>query len=222
MKIYSQRRVSSFAGFTLIEMLVVMAIIAVLAGLLLGTTQVIQKKKIISRAQGQIAELSAAIDNYQSKKGFFPPDNKNNPAQSSLVYELWGATSPDNTLFTIDFGQGNTISSTALSTFFGVQGIMNSSPDKKEIMNFISNFKLDKVKNINTTASPVFVFHSPSKGPNEVNTATGDLVNLINYVSSSPKHNPSTYDLWIDVVIGGKTNRISNWSHEAEANVGPY
>jgi hypothetical protein len=25
-------------------------------------------------------------------------------------------------------------------------------------------------------------------------------------------NNPNSYDLWVDLVIGGKTNRISNWS----------
>jgi hypothetical protein len=39
-------------------------------------------------------------------------------------------------------------------------------------------------------------------------------MNPIRYNSSSPTNNPNSYDLWIDVVIDGKTNRISNWSKE--------
>jgi hypothetical protein len=32
------------------------------------------------------------------------------------------------------------------------------------------------------------------------------------YNSSSPTNNPGTYDLWIDYLFGGQTNRICNWS----------
>jgi len=39
--------------------------------------------------------------------------------------------------------------------------------------------------------------------------------NTISYVSSSPTNNPNSYDLWVDVVMNGKTNRLSNWSKEA-------
>jgi hypothetical protein len=34
------------------------------------------------------------------------------------------------------------------------------------------------------------------------------------YNSSSPTNNPSSFDLWIDVIIDGKTNRFSNWSRD--------
>jgi hypothetical protein len=32
------------------------------------------------------------------------------------------------------------------------------------------------------------------------------------YNSSHPINNPSSYDLWVDVLLKGRTNRISNWS----------
>jgi hypothetical protein len=36
------------------------------------------------------------------------------------------------------------------------------------------------------------------------------------YVSSGPTNNPGSYDLWVDLYIGGKTYRLSNWSKEAQ------
>jgi hypothetical protein len=36
-------------------------------------------------------------------------------------------------------------------------------------------------------------------------------VNPWRYVSSNPTNNPGGFDLWVDVIIGGKTNRIANW-----------
>ena len=42
------------------------------------------------------------------------------------------------------------------------------------------------------------------------------LVNPWRYVSSGPTNNNDSYDLWVDIVIGNKTNRISNWSETPE------
>jgi len=36
------------------------------------------------------------------------------------------------------------------------------------------------------------------------------------YNSSNPRYNPKSYDLWIDVTVGGKTNRVCNWSDTAD------
>jgi hypothetical protein len=42
-------------------------------------------------------------------------------------------------------------------------------------------------------------------------TGKGEIVPY-GYNSSSPQHNPKSFDLWVDILAGGKTNRISNWS----------
>ncbi len=39
-------------------------------------------------------------------------------------------------------------------------------------------------------------------------------INPWRYNSSNPTNNPGTYDLWVDVIIDGKTNRFGNWSKE--------
>jgi hypothetical protein len=39
-------------------------------------------------------------------------------------------------------------------------------------------------------------------------------VNPWRYNSSNPTNNPGSYDLWVDVIIDGKTNRFGNWSKE--------
>ena len=45
-----------------------------------------------------------------------------------------------------------------------------------------------------------------------VNSPTAPWYCAWRYNSSSPTNNPASYDLWIDVIIDGKTNRFSNWS----------
>jgi prepilin-type N-terminal cleavage/methylation domain-containing protein len=59
-------------GFTLIELLVVMAIIAMLAGLVLSTAGYIQKRGATSRAEAEIAALSAALESYKADMGDYP------------------------------------------------------------------------------------------------------------------------------------------------------
>ena len=59
-------------AFTLIELLVVVAIIAVLAGLTLSTLGYVNKKGAESRAQAEVAALSAAIESFKLGEGFYP------------------------------------------------------------------------------------------------------------------------------------------------------
>ena len=70
-------RHSSFRApraFTLIELLIVMAIIIVLAGLILATANYVQKKGYRSRAEAEIAAISAALENYKADNGVYPTD----------------------------------------------------------------------------------------------------------------------------------------------------
>lgn len=59
-------------GFTLIELLVVMVVIAILAGLTLSTAGFVQKKAARSRAESEIAALSAALESYKADHGDYP------------------------------------------------------------------------------------------------------------------------------------------------------
>ena len=62
------------SAFTLIELLVVMAIIIVLAGLILSTMGYVQKKGARSRAETEIAAMSAACESYKADNGIYPRD----------------------------------------------------------------------------------------------------------------------------------------------------
>jgi len=66
---------SSFLGqraFTLLEVLVVIAIISILAGLLLSTFGYMQKKGARARAETEIAAMSAACESYKADNGIYP------------------------------------------------------------------------------------------------------------------------------------------------------
>ena len=59
-------------GFTIVEILVVMAIILVLAGLVLATSSYVHNKGARSRAEAEIAAMSAALENYKADHGVYP------------------------------------------------------------------------------------------------------------------------------------------------------
>jgi prepilin-type N-terminal cleavage/methylation domain-containing protein len=62
------------AAFTLMELLIVIAIIAVLAGLIFATAGYVQKNGKRSRAEAEIAALTAALENYKADNGAYPSD----------------------------------------------------------------------------------------------------------------------------------------------------
>ena len=74
------------AAFTVVELLIVMAIIVILAGLILATSSYVQKKGARSRAEAEIAAMSAALENYKADNGIYPRGNANG-----------GTTSPSDT-----------------------------------------------------------------------------------------------------------------------------
>src|SRR5438876_11568031 len=61
-------------AFTVIELLVVITIIIILAGLILSTVGYVQKKGARSRAEAEIAAISAALENYKADNGIYPSD----------------------------------------------------------------------------------------------------------------------------------------------------
>jgi type II secretory pathway pseudopilin PulG len=68
---YSKRR---YKAFTLIELVLVVGIITVLAGLVLTTVGYARKKAARARAESEIAALSAACESYKADNGIYPRD----------------------------------------------------------------------------------------------------------------------------------------------------
>jgi type II secretory pathway pseudopilin PulG len=60
------------AAFTILELLIVMSIIIILAGLTIATMGYVQTKSRRSRAEAEIAAISAALENYKADNGVYP------------------------------------------------------------------------------------------------------------------------------------------------------
>lgn len=204
------------AAFTLIELMIVIAIIAILAALVIPITGAVSRAKIRSKARVELERIATGIEMYKAKLGHYPPDNPGNPVTNQLYFELLGTTFTNNTYTTLD-GSG-TVKATDLAAVFGgsgsgVGGFMNTSrgtggDEGRVASSFMNSVKPDEVAQLNSPAGDtvkIFVAGVP---------APAGVLNSFNYVSSNPTNNPNSYDLWVDVLISGKTNRLCNWSSQ--------
>jgi type II secretory pathway pseudopilin PulG len=73
-----------YYAFTLIELVLVVGIIIVLAGLVLSTVGYARKKGALARAETEIAAIAAACENYKADNGIYPRDNATNQYTDAL------------------------------------------------------------------------------------------------------------------------------------------
>jgi prepilin-type N-terminal cleavage/methylation domain-containing protein len=62
------------SAFTLIETITTMAIIVILAGIVVGLAGYVTKKSNLTRAQGEMSMLKAALENYKAETGGYPQE----------------------------------------------------------------------------------------------------------------------------------------------------
>ena len=79
------------AGFTIVEILVVITIILVLAGLILATSGYVHNKGARSRAEAEIAAISAALESYKADNGVYPSGVLNPADTNSSSYQAASA-----------------------------------------------------------------------------------------------------------------------------------
>lgn len=80
---------SLFAGFTLVEILIVIVIIGLLAGM--TTTVVVSARRSVNNSviSAQMAQLSIALDEYKNKFGEYPPDLSDQMAVMRHLKKRW-------------------------------------------------------------------------------------------------------------------------------------
>ena len=221
-------------AFTLIELLVVIGVITLIAAMIFRTIKAVNRVKFLARARGELAQVESSIDSYKASLGHYPPDNRNPntqelvPGLNPLYYELAGTILTNNMFITKD-NSSQPLSPTMVSAFFGigVSGFVNTdrgnSDDSRTALQLLTGFKHAQIAETTMTngelktsvTGRILVCTVPGPDPNNPPLNFGSPpLNPWRYNSSSPTNNPSTYDLWTDIQVGGKVLRVCNWSSQ--------
>jgi prepilin-type N-terminal cleavage/methylation domain-containing protein len=216
-------------AFTLIELLVVISVIALLAALTFPAVRGAKLSVMRSRARGEMTLVETAIERYKDKLGYYPPDNPGNPpaippnwALNQLYYELLGTTNIGSAAAPIysTLDDSSRVKASDFGTIFGpgVTGFMNCSrasrgDEPSSAMSFLTGLKPGQCMVLTNPTGPLCtILVCALEGPPALGSPGSEKINPWRYNSSSPRHNTKSFDLWIDVTAGNKTNRICNWS----------
>jgi len=224
-------------AFTLIELLVVISIIAVLAAFTIPVVKTVARKKILDRTRAEMEQVATAIDRYKAAYGFYPPSNPLYPNTdvydamfSPLYYELLGTTNinsggPASPAYqTLDNSGVVPLAAANVLAAFGVGGLLNcskggSGEDAPSARNFLPDLKPSQFNSATNNSVLATVFVASVGGPDQNYRPFHGTPNFNPWRYVNPGvNNPTSYDLWVQLVISGRTNLICNWSKQVQLN----
>lgn len=186
------------SGFTIMELLVVITIIVILAALILGTVGYVQKKAARSRAEAEIAAMSAACESYKADNGTYP--------SNADTYKLDARSSADPSAYP-------SASLYLYESLYGVTTVTRSAtPSLKSYFTFKPNMLMPPPP----SSADITGIRDPFGNSYGYSTAANpDAVPAGGSASTGTGYNP-TFDLWS--TGGAKTNSsadvaqwIKNW-----------
>ncbi|MGI8821121.1 MAG: type II secretion system protein GspG [Chthoniobacterales bacterium] len=177
-------------AFTIIELLIVMSIIIVLAGLVLGTSGYVQKKGQRSRAEAEIAAMSAALESYKADNGVYP------------------TSTPTNTLMPTPNAQAAYYAAASLYLYQALSGNdPGAGPNQKSYF----AFKPQMLKTAPNNPTQVLYLRDPFGNSYGYSTAKNPEANPTGY-SAAAGYNP-TFDLWS---TGGSDTSVTGTSDPSQ------
>jgi type II secretory pathway pseudopilin PulG len=180
---------SSFGGggaFTLIELIVVIAIIIILAGLVLSTVGYVQKKGARARAETEIAAMSAALESYKADNGVYPTNTATNTLNARTYLDPSDPAYSAASLFLYEQLMGVT------------SGNRSETPSGKTYFTFKPNMLLPAPP----STADVTAIRDPFGNSYGYSTA--------NQADSTKGYNP-TFDLWSTANSTDPNQWIKNW-----------
>ena len=221
-------------AFTLIELLVVISIMGVLAGFTIPVLAKIKEAQYKKVARAELERLQTALEGYKAQYGTYPPGNQNpnntyasqgmdRSQFSQLYYELSGVShNVAATTFTTLDGS-STITEANYFTAYHVGGVVNSSKgggeDSANAKNFLSGLKANQIYDqvTNSGVRTVEIITSVGGPDAAYKPLLASGLNPFRYVFPGV-NNPNSYDLWVQLVVKGRTNLICNWNKQVQIN----
>jgi len=189
---------------------------AILVSMIIPISGAVSRNRTKAKARAELEQVATAIELYKAKLGHYPPDNPGRPSTNQLYFELLGTIFTNGIYTTLD-GSASVRSADLGAAFggspAGFSGFINSSQgvvsdEGRTASSFLKGLKPGQIATIyNSGIDQVKLLISSVPAP------PGQFYAFY-YVSSTPTNNPNGYDLWVDFVINGKTNRVSNWSQQ--------
>ena len=212
----------NLCAFTLVELLVVISIIGVIAGLVVAAAGSSSIKKMEKQTAAQMAKIEIAIESFKGTYGTLPPTapTATDHRINTLFYELSGthyipdAVTSANSVYRSIFDPTHSLTSAAVQGTFGnaVAGIVNNhvvTSNPAPFIEFKTSAEYAKV------TGGIYLLQVPAKKPAVLTnpSVSNDGLNFWYYRAYPANgYNPTGYDLW--AVIPGKgrdTNVVSNW-----------
>ena len=188
-------RTSSFraeGAVTIIELLVVIMIILILAGLILSISSYVQNKGARAHAETEIAAMSAALESYKADNGIYPANNATNSLDPTTMTDPSSPSyiSASNYLYIQLSGDsdGNPTTTSSSDTRNYLSGSLKQSmlsPNPPGANTYIH----DPFRNRNSSSSTLVPYSSYG-----YSTSKNPIANPTGY-SAAGGYNP-TFDLW--------------------------
>ncbi len=202
-------------AFTLIELLVVIAIIIVLAGLILSTMGYVRKKGARSRAETEIAAMSAALESYKADNAVYP---RPQPAPNTTTDTLDARTMGDPT--TANYKAASLVLYRALSGDRNLNRIVDAADESLDIDGSTLGTPLTQLPTSYYTFKPNQL--SPTDQSLPIEFIRDPFGNSYGYSTANqadpttPKGYNPTFDLWstAGTTSGSATDQlqwIKNW-----------
>ena len=183
-------------AFTVIELVIVMAIIIILAGLILSISGYVQKKGARSRAEAEIAALSAALESYKADNAVYPSTANTNALDSRMMFDPTKYQAASFDLYAALTGDTNGNRSLDSS---------DSNPAARTYFSFKPNQLIPGPPSTSTVTS----VRDPFGNSYGYSTAANPQANPT--PTTPPVGNNPTFDLWSTANETDATRWIKNW-----------
>lgn len=195
----------SIASFTLIELLTVITIIVLLAGMIMGTATYANRKSLQSKTHSQLHQMTLALELYKNDFGYFPVSPHAWPKGYSISHATVTTVVDANTIG----GAPSYITSNSWSIYRALLGysVTTRPPAAPNLgrNNYFLEVKVDQIQNV--------------KGTNYLVDPYGNVWGYYNAPSTAlltNQYNPRSYDLWSYGLypVDPTNSLISNWRQQ--------